>query len=227
MTLFVYRIIGFILALFYFPLASTLGFRRSVTNFQKHWEKEGRPLLRCGWHEHILAFVFRHAFRNMCVMASNSKDGELISSALKTLRFNVCRGSSSKGGGDALRTMLRAYKDNWNISLMIDGPRGPRRVIKNGIMYLASMTDSLVIPTIAVVKWYFRVNSWDKMVIPIPFSPSVELNGRPIIIPRNPTESEMKNKLVELENEFKNLERIADKMLENKNLLFKAPCRDF
>lgn len=209
MSLMLNRLIGFILALLYFPIVISLGFKRGVTNFQKHWEKAKRPLVRCGWHEDIVAFVYRLAFRKMCVMASQSKDGEIITSGLRTLGFRVARGSSTRGGSDAFREMLKAFRDGWNISLMVDGPKGPRRVIKPGILLLASATGAPVIPTVVVVKWCIRVNSWDKMIIPIPFSPSVELNGRPIMIPRNPSEEELKNKLTELEDEYKNLDKIA------------------
>ena len=106
--------------------------------------------------------------------------------------------------------MLKAFRDGWNISLMVDGPKGPRRVIKPGILLLASATGTPVIPAIIVVKWCIRVNSWDHMIIPIPFSPSVELNGRPIMVPRNLSENELRYKLQELENEFKNLDKRAE-----------------
>lgn len=210
MSLMLSRFIGFFLALFYFPLAITLGFKRRVTNFQKHWEKAGRPLVRCGWHEDIVAFVYRLAFRKMCVMASQSKDGEIITSGLRTLGFRVARGSSTRGGSGAFRGMLKAFREGWNISLMVDGPKGPHRVIKPGVLLLASATGSPVVPTIIVVKWCIRVHSWDRMVIPLPFSPSVELDGRPIMIPRNPTEEELKSKLKELETEYKNLDLMAE-----------------
>lgn len=207
MGLFFNKIIGVLIALIYFPIVLTLGFRRRVTKFQEHWEKSGKPLVRCSWHEHIIAFVYRLAFRNMCVMASKSKDGEIIASALKTLGFRVVRGSSTRGGGDALRGMLKAFRDGWNISLMVDGPKGPRRKIKPGILLLGSMTGAPIVPTVIAVKWFFRVKSWDHMIIPIPFSPAIELNGKPIMLPRNPSNDELDLKCKELEIEFERLER--------------------
>ena len=149
MTLFIYRILGIILALIYFPIFCTLGFKRSLTNFQKHWEKENRPMARCGWHEHILAFVYRYAFRKkISVMASKSKDGEIIASALKMLKLRVVRGSSTRGGSYAFRSMLKACKEGYSSSLMVDGPKGPHRVLKPGIILLASRAGTPIVPTI-------------------------------------------------------------------------------
>ena len=206
MILFFNKLLGVLLAAIYFPIVLTLGLKREMTNFQYHWERAGRPLVRCSWHEHIIAFVYRLAFRKMCVMASKSKDGEIISSALKTLGFKVVRGSSTRGGSEALRGMLRAFNDGWNISLMVDGPKGPHRKIKPGILILGSMTGAPIVPTVISVKWFFRVKSWDRMIIPVPFSPAVELNGKPIMVPRSPSSEELDKKIIELEEEFNRLE---------------------
>lgn len=174
-------------------------------------------MARCGWHEHILAFVYRYAFRKkISVMASKSKDGEIIASALKMLKLRVVRGSSTRGGSYAFRSMLKACKEGYSSSLMVDGPKGPHRVLKPGIILLASMAGTPIVPTIIVVKWFIRVNSWDQMIIPIPFSPTVELNGRPIMVPKKPSEVELKNKLMEVENELKRLDKLAENVFRTR-----------
>ena len=205
-----FNISGFFIALIYFLYLSTLGFRYKKTNFDRHWNKSGRPMIRCHWHEDILTLVYRHAFGGLCVMASHSQDGEIIASALKWLGFSVVRGSSSKGGMEALEKMLPEFKRGRGGGLALDGPRGPRRKAKNGILFLAKEMGIPVVPVVTAVKWKIRLKSWDRMVVPLPFSPSIEFNGIPIFVPKDATKEQIEEKRIELEKGFLELTKTAE-----------------
>jgi lysophospholipid acyltransferase (LPLAT)-like uncharacterized protein len=122
------------------------------------------------WHRCVLpaAFIFRK--RNLAVMTSRSTDGEYIARVIQRFGFLAIRGSSSRGGSQALLEMRTLIQNNGTAVFTIDGPRGPRYVAKRGPVLLASMTDAPIIPFYVATKSAWVLNSWDRFIIPKPFS---------------------------------------------------------
>lgn len=122
------------------------------------------------WHRCVLPAT--HLFRNrrLAVMTSRSKDGEYIARVIQKLGFLAIRGSSSRGGSRALLEMRTLVQNNGTAVFTIDGPRGPRYVAKRGPILLASMTGAPIIPFYVAVKSAWVLNSWDRFIIPKPFS---------------------------------------------------------
>jgi len=120
----------------------------------------------------LSSFFSRPHNRPVAVLASRSRDGDLITAALQTLGFDAVRGSSSRGGGQALVQMqhyLRARPESL-IAITVDGPRGPRGVCKAGGLHLAAQLPAplLIAAAAADRAWIFR--SWDRMLLPKPFA---------------------------------------------------------
>jgi len=103
-------------------------------------------------------------------MISQSKDGEIVAKMALHNGWNAVRGSSSKGGMEALKKMITNLKKNKLAAHIVDGPKGPSGIVKPGVIRLAHATHAVIVPfSVSADKaWYF--NSWDKFLLPKPFS---------------------------------------------------------
>ena len=122
------------------------------------------------WHRCVLPATYLFRNRNLAVMTSRSADGEYIARVIQKFGYRAIRGSSSRGGSRALLAMRTLVQDNGTAVFTIDGPRGPRYQAKRGPILLASMTGAPIIPFYVAVQHAWILNSWDRFVIPKPFS---------------------------------------------------------
>ncbi|MBN2403321.1 MAG: lysophospholipid acyltransferase family protein, partial [Spirochaetes bacterium] len=120
----------------------------------------------------------------IAIIVSFSKDGDLISGVIKLLGWHPVRGSSSKGGAKALRKINEAVKAGYSLGHIVDGPKGPVGEVKPGLMLIAKTSGMPVFPTIisAEKKWIF--NSWDRFILPRPFSRIIIRFDKEISIPK-------------------------------------------
>jgi lysophospholipid acyltransferase (LPLAT)-like uncharacterized protein len=125
------------------------------------------------WHRSLL--ICAHRFRDLkiAILVSSSFDGELITRTTELLGFRVIRGSSSRGGAEGLRGMKQAYADGHRCAITADGPRGPVYVAKPGLTRLAQSvgeTGTWVGSFYAHPERAWQLRSWDRFLIPKPFS---------------------------------------------------------
>jgi lysophospholipid acyltransferase (LPLAT)-like uncharacterized protein len=113
-------------------------------------------------------------------MISQSNDGEIISGVAKRTGWNPVRGSSSKGGRKALKNMIANFKESKLAAHIVDGPKGPSGIVKAGVIRLAHAANAVIVPvSVSAEKaWYF--NSWDKFLLPKPFSKVILRFGKMI-----------------------------------------------
>jgi lysophospholipid acyltransferase (LPLAT)-like uncharacterized protein len=138
-------------------------------------------IIYCFWHSHILVLSF--IFRNIGVKAvvSSSRDGDRASAVAQRWDHETIRGSSSHHGISVLRQCVRELRKKQNIVIIPDGPRGPREIVKPGVARIALLANAPVFPVSALPKKAWRLNSWDRFIIPKPFS-MIELRiGEPIM----------------------------------------------
>ncbi|HMP18610.1 MAG TPA: lysophospholipid acyltransferase family protein, partial [Gemmatales bacterium] len=136
--------------------------------------------------------------RNVAILISNHADGEIIAQVVTRLGLRVVRGSTKKSGVPALMSMLEASR-HLHLSITPDGPRGPRRKVQLGTVYLASRTGFAIVP-IGVHyhrAWYAR--SWDRFGIPKPFSRAAGIAGEPLVVPEHLSKEELEPYALELE----------------------------
>jgi len=137
-----------------------------------HLKGGGRVLL-CAWHQQFFAII-RHceSYRpyRPSIMISQSKDGEMIAGVALKSGWLAIRGSSSRGGSQALKILVERLKETGLAAHIVDGPRGPAGKLKRGAIHLAQAADAVIVPMYvsADKAWYF--NSWDKFLLPKPFS---------------------------------------------------------
>jgi lysophospholipid acyltransferase (LPLAT)-like uncharacterized protein len=98
------------------------------------------------WHEHLVMMLHSRYRRPIRVMVSRSRDGEYVAGAFSHYKVDVARGSTTRGGTAAMRDMIRAARTGSNIVFTPDGPKGPRRIAKEGIVLAAQATGLPIIP---------------------------------------------------------------------------------
>lgn len=138
------------------------------------------------------------------VMVSQSWDGELIDRSIRRIGYDTTRGSSSRGGKEALWEMISIINQRKYCSgLAVDAPRGPSRRVKMGIVIVARETGQPVVPFVSWATRKIQFHSWDSMILPLPFSTIVMAFGKP---------TEVKSGLSD--NEYEILrQKIEDEML--------------
>ena len=136
------------------------------------------------WHENILPTAISHRGQPFCAMISPSRDGEFVAYIFERLGFTSARGSTSRDGLSALDSIEGAVARGAYTSLAVDGPRGPRRRCKSGIVDLARRINVPVLPLRVVAEdmWIFH-KSWDHFRVPKPFSRIVVRYGDAIPVP--------------------------------------------
>lgn len=155
-------------------------------------------VLFCFWHSRLLSLCYTHRFHNIGIMVSKSFDGEWISRIVTHLGYRVFRGSASRDGAAALVTMLKR-KDIGDLSLTVDGPRGPAYQVKPGIVTLAAHSGLPLVPITCVASRAWRLNSWDKFILPKPFTTLTVRYGRKIDIPEKIDRDDMPMYLNQIE----------------------------
>lgn len=135
------------------------------------------------WHQDIILALYEYRDRGILTLASRSRDGEIIARALRYLGYDVVRGSSSRGGGRAMLEMVRRMSEGKNnlIAITVDGPRGPARRVKDGVIFLAMKTGARLYPVSCRAERNITLKSWDKTLIPLPFNRLTFRCGSPIL----------------------------------------------
>lgn len=134
------------------------------------------------WHENILFPLYAHCGPGFSTLVSQHRDGELITQVIRMFRGGAVRGSTTRGSLPALRGMMRRSRVS-NLAITPDGPRGPRRQVQPGAIYLASRMQMPLIPVGYAFANCWRAGSWDKMALPRPFQRARGVVGEPITVP--------------------------------------------
>lgn len=140
----------------------------------------GRGVIYAVWHGGMIVPLFTHRRRRIGILISQHTDGEIASKVARILGYDPVRGSTTKGGARAFRQMLRKARTGRCLAVTPDGPRGPRCVFQPGVIKLAQLTGLPIQPVGIGVERKKVLSSWDKFVIPAPFSRCVFVCGDPI-----------------------------------------------
>ncbi|MFQ6672125.1 MAG: lysophospholipid acyltransferase family protein, partial [Candidatus Tectimicrobiota bacterium] len=131
--------------------------------------RAGEPILAF-WHRQLFFFVYYYRDQAIPVMMSRSADGEILARVADTLGFFPVRGSSSRSGMVAFREVVRLLKEGRGTGFAPDGPRGPRCRVQPGIIELARASGRPILPACFAARHRVVFNSWDRFVLPLPFS---------------------------------------------------------
>lgn len=159
------------------------------------WWQQGKGVIFSCWHDQLLMTPAVYRGPGARLLISASKDGELIARTVKFFGQGVVRGSSSRGGRAAFRTLLQAAKEPVDLAITPDGPRGPRHQLKEGVVQLARLTARPVIPMAFVCSRGHRFASWDRFLLPFPFCRGILSYGAPLFYASEETEVSFRNRL--------------------------------
>jgi lysophospholipid acyltransferase (LPLAT)-like uncharacterized protein len=172
------------------------------------------PVVGALWHEGLFVAAWRWRGRGVAVPVSRSRDGDRIDAVLGRLGFAPSpRGSSSRGASALLRSMIRLARAGHLVAVLPDGPRGPARVAKPGVVALASAADAALVPVAVAARPCLRFGSWDRVMLPLPFARVHCVYGEPIRLPKRSGDADVERWSAELEAALGRLGDAADRAL--------------
>ncbi len=160
---------------------------------------EQRPLIGSFWHSCIIPATYICRDLGVRVMSSNSYDGEYMGRIIHKFGFVAVKGSSSRNAVRALLGLRRALGDGWTVAFTLDGPRGPRHKVKPGPVALARSSGVPLTMFHAAVDKAWVLNSWDRMMIPRPFSRVLLRFGKLIPVPADASDEDVERYTRELQ----------------------------
>jgi lysophospholipid acyltransferase (LPLAT)-like uncharacterized protein len=166
-----------------------------------------RPLVASFWHECMIPATYLFRDMGIRVMSSFSYDGEYMGRIIRRFGFVAVKGSSSRNPVRALLGLRRALEDGWTVAFTLDGPRGPRRQVKPGPAGLARSSGLAMTTFHAAVDKAWVLKSWDRMMIPKPFSRVLVRVGKLIPVPADASDADLELYSAELQA---TLERVVE-----------------
>ena len=166
------------------------------------------------WHQRVLAFAYTHAGFGGRVLVSQSRDGDIIAGVAAGLGFLPIRGSSRRGGTEAMRGLLAEAGRGYDFGITVDGPTGPARIFKVGAVFLASQSGLPIVPITVAYRRCVHLKSWDRFQFPWPFTHAVVHAGKPTAVPPTLDGAGLETWRVRFEEILEAHTRITDERLE-------------
>ena len=166
-------------------LGATWRVRRTNTRAVDRWVADGGRCIYALWHCRMLACIYSYRDLGVAALVSRSRDGELIAGVIERLGYVAARGSSSRGGQEGFQELVRFAAGGRSLTITPDGPRGPREVLKPGLVRLASLTGLRVVPVASASRGAWVLRSWDGFRVPRPFARVLIGYGEPLEVPRD------------------------------------------
>jgi lysophospholipid acyltransferase (LPLAT)-like uncharacterized protein len=166
----------------------------------------GGKAIAAVWHQRLfglLGYAKRLSRFQPAAIISQSGDGDLLAAFLGRLDIRPIRGSSSRGGAQALRRILRDLKQNSLVGHALDGPRGPAWKIKPGLVVMAQLSGARIFPLYISMDRAWQMKSWDRFFLPKPFSRLLIHWGDPLAVPPGQVSGDQQQYLEEIEETLK------------------------
>ncbi len=161
-------IVASIIPLVFRLLISAIGFTWRDRHFVHTQLNDG--YIYTLWHRYIIPLTYLYRKKNIGIVISQSSDGELINRVVQKLGFAPVRGSSSRGGGAALRQIVKRLRKGDVMAITPDGPRGPIYKADKGVAYASLVSGKAVVPVYVCARPAILLKTWDRMLIPLPFA---------------------------------------------------------
>ena len=172
-------------------LFRTLRVERTGQHNVMSLRQKGTPVIFVFWHGRLLPLIHVHRHDGTVVLVSEHRDGDHVARLLHHFGFGTVRGSSTRGGVRGLKGLIRAARKGLDLAITPDGPRGPNRELKPGALAAARMTGLPLVPVGVGVTSAWRARSWDRLLVPKPFSTVHVAYGRPSFVARHADQAEI------------------------------------
>ena len=190
-------------------LFATLRVRLVNAENARSFHDRGEGIIQVMWHSRLCISPCAYQGNKGHILISSHGDGEIIARVTALFGFEHIRGSSSKGADRALKQMLKLARRNEDLIVTPDGPRGPAEVVKPGVAQIARLTGLAVVPFAIAASSCIRLKSWDRFMIPLPFSRCYFVWGDSI---RCEADEEVEQFRLRVEEVLKRVTEDADKM---------------
>jgi lysophospholipid acyltransferase (LPLAT)-like uncharacterized protein len=175
----------------------------------------GKGVIALVWHSRfmMLTSAWKKSYQRPHVLISRSRDGEIVAHTSHFLGLQTIRGSAkkaakgnlaakAKGGAKASLEIVTALQNNGCIVITPDGPRGPRQRLGDGPIRLAKLTGAPLMPCTFAIRNRKQLNSWDRLVLPLPFGKGKIIWGTPVTVPADADERKIEHIRERIENEM-------------------------
>ncbi|MGA8271680.1 MAG: lysophospholipid acyltransferase family protein [Candidatus Sulfotelmatobacter sp.] len=169
-----------------------------------------RPLIGSFWHACIIPSTYLCRNLGVRVMSSNSYDGEYMGRIIRKFGFVAVKGSSSRNAVRALLGLRRALQDGWTVAFSLDGPRGPRYKVKPGPVALARSSGVPLTMYHMAVDRAWVLNTWDRLIIPKPFSRVLMRFGKLIPVPSEASDNDLDRYQADLQASLDRVREFAE-----------------
>ena len=184
-----------------------------VNRFYPAWEKD-KSLILTIWHGRVLMIpYFWNGKRPLKALVSPHNDGRIAATFLKKVGFGIIDGSSNDGANGAAINLLRTLEKSQAIAIIPDGPRGPRMKMNMSPLYFAKKSGKPLFGATYSIEHSIIANSWDAMMIPLPFCRGIVHVTKPYYIPEDASDEDLEKYRQEIEDELNSLTLRADKVL--------------
>jgi lysophospholipid acyltransferase (LPLAT)-like uncharacterized protein len=178
---------------------------------ENHFKNLTGPYILTLWHGRIFyLFYYLRRHPDYFLLISPSEDGDLLARLARLMGYSVIRGSSYKKAVPAARSLIKVLRRNQRIIIIADGSRGPRCVAQSGSVQLAGITEVPIFGMTFGAKNKWVLNSWDRFIIPLPFTCCTLNFSSPLSLPRKSSEQDIEKKRRELENALNGISLASD-----------------
>lgn len=191
-------------------LFATVRCRREGERHYTRLRAQGTPVIFVFWHGRLLPLAHYHRNQGVVVLVSEHADGEYITRIIRHYGFGTARGSSTRGGVRGLKALVRQARRGRDLAITPDGPRGPAGEVKLGVLAAARLTGLPIVPVSAGASRAWTLPSWDRFLVPKPFSRIRIAYGPPRRVPRDAGQEELIREAEALQRELDRLTSRVD-----------------
>lgn len=173
---------------------------------------EGSACIALLWHNRIIVGSAVGVGRNLAVIISRSRDGDFIADTVERIGYTPVRGSSSRGQLQSVRDILDRLQDGQSVVMTPDGPRGPCYEMQAGPIEVARLSGLPIVATGLAPYWAKRVGSWDRLILPCPFTRVAMVMSEPIFVSDDINREERERLRVHMETVLRDINRQAEEL---------------
>lgn len=174
-------------------------------------QSHGRRVIYAFWHGRMLVLSYSHRCHKIHILVSRHRDGEYIARTVRRLGIVPVRGSTTRDGLRAFFRMADRALAGYDLAITPDGPRGPRHKAQLGVIYIAQRTGAPIVPLTNSAEKRWLLSSWDRFLIPKPFSRVLIVYGKPMYIDEKLNSEGLEKQRVRLEEELIRVTEEADR----------------
>ncbi len=200
-------------------LGATMRFKEVNSEIPRAFMEKGVLAIGAFWHGRLLMMPCLESFhqdngRKISFLVSAHRDGQIIGKAVERFGHRAILGSSTRRGFSAFHRMLKVQQEGYDVIVVPDGPKGPRQQVQIGIIELARLTGSPIVPLSFSASRRKIFNTWDRFLLPCPFSRGVFIWGEPVYVDPDGDRAHLEEKRLLLGQRLNELTERADRYFE-------------